>query len=378
MTDEQPTKVLHILKNMQKGGVERFILNQYSILSTQYVDFDIALYGPDKNRNDEEFIKEFESLGGKIIYLPFPNSRFLSFATRFSSTLKNNKYDAIHSHQNLFSGIILLIAKLNGVPIRIAHAHTSKERKRNNIVRTMYTDIMKNLISFSATHFLCASSLAAQYVFKSTTISEFLPNGVNIQPFLEKSKADIKSELKISNGEMVVGHVGSFKPAKNHDFIIKIFSDYQKKHPKTHLILVGDGTEMTNIKRKVDNHNLNDKVHFLGNRSDIPDLMKMFDVFLFPSHFEGLGISLIESQASGVKSIASSSVPRETDIGLNLISFLPLDKPDEWLSEMEKILLTKYSSPTAEIREKTLIAKKFDNTSSANRLLEIYTANNRK
>lgn len=376
MKDEKSVKVLHILKYMQRGGVEQFILNQYKVLSNQSVYFDIALYGPDKHKNDERLIEEFENLGCKIIYLPFPNDHFLFFAKEFSKTMKKYNYDVIHSHQNLFSGVVLSIAKLSNIPKRIAHAHTAKERKKNNAIRKLYTYVMKSLISCSATHFLCASSMAGQFVFKKKTKSEFLPNGIDIKPFLEASKSHVKSELNIEDDAIIIGHVGSFKPSKNHNFLIEIFDAFHKKYSKAHLILVGEGEESACVKQKVDSLNLNDKVHFLGNRNDIAAVINTLDAFLFPSFFEGLGIALIESQAAGVRSIASTNVPRETDIGLKLVSFLPLDKPEEWLKELENYVFSNKETPSAAIRTKCLKEKKFDNISSASRLLDIYTSRN--
>lgn len=96
--------------------------------------------------------------------------------------------------------------------------------------------------------------------------------------------------------------------------------------------MIGAGETVMEINKQIEEYNLSDKVIILSNRTDILILMKIMDVFVFPSITEGLGIALIEAQVSGIRCVASSSVPQEAFI-TNLATPLKLDAPiSEWVS----------------------------------------------
>lgn len=372
MNQSKPIKVLHILKNIQRGGVEQFILNQYKVLAAENVIFDFCLYGPDSNLNDQFMMNEFTKLGSRFLYHSYPNTHFLRFIKELRENLRYGQYDVVHCHQNFFSGAILPIAQIEKVPVRIAHAHTTEERKKTGLKRKIYTQIMRKSILNTSTHLLGASPLANQYVYGKQKDAEYLANGIDLESFTQVSHNDIRSELGLSDSAVLFGHVGSFKPIKNHKFLINIFSDFIKEYQNAYLLLVGEGREQERIKQMVTELNLNDKVLFLDNRQDIPLILKNLNVFLFPSLFEGLGISLIEAQAAGVSSIISPSIPSEADLGLGLVNRVPLEKENCWIITMNRLVKEPPHVPEIKERIIALKSKGFDHFSSAMRLLEIY------
>lgn len=140
----------------------------------------------------------------------------------------------------------------------------------------------------------------------------------------------VRDELKISKSDFVIGHVGRFNPQKNHPFLIDVFKSVHDKNRNSKLLLVGTGNGQRNIREKVDGLGLSDSVFFLGNRGDVNRILQAIDVFLFPSLYEGLPLSIIEAQAAGLPCIISDSVPSEcrvTDLAESLDLNLPID---EW------------------------------------------------
>lgn len=128
-----------------------------------------------------------------------------------------------------------------------------------------------------------------------------------------KKRLQTREKLQLKKDEFVVGHVGRFSPPKNHDFLIDIFYQLKLLHPNSKLLLVGDdrGELANKIKHKVRESGLSDSVIFTGLRKDVTDLMQAMDVFVFPSFYEGMPVTLIEAQASGLPCVISDKVPIE-------------------------------------------------------------------
>ena len=145
-------------------------------------------------------------------------------------------------------------------------------------------------------------------------------------PIIEE-KAKKSLQLK---GKKIIGHVGRFNEQKNHFFLIKIFNEILKSNKEYHLVLIGDGNLKELIEKETVKLDIKNNVHFLGLQENIPFLLQAFDLFLFPSLYEGLPVTLVEAQASGIKVITSSTVTKEVAI-TELITFVDLSKSEkEW------------------------------------------------
>src|SRR5699024_6311805 len=159
-----------------------------------------------------------------------------------------------------------------------------------------------------------------------------VPNGIDIKRFakVNVNKKILLNTLGIVKNSFIVGHVGSFKKQKNHEFLIKVFSAVKNKQSNAHLVLIGVGVLEERIRDLVWELGLQNSVSFLGNREDIPELMSIMDVFLFPSLYEGFGNVLIEAQTVGIKCVASDNIPNDAFV-TNLVTPVSLnDSIDEW------------------------------------------------
>lgn len=365
-------KVLHISKNMGMGGVEQFIMNQFRVLSKMNVVFDFCIYG----KQEDVFEEEIRRLGGRLIKHPLPNDNINTFKKKFIRTLREGNYDAVHSHQNFFSGIILPLAKKEGVKVRIAHAHTTQDMKSGNLIRPLYRRIMRRRILKSATHLLAPSCDASLFLFGENIVREkntiIFPNAIDTEYFLYAQKEyRLRETFNISEKSYLLGHVGTFKPSKNHLFLLEIFSKYKEKYNDGHLILVGDGEKKLEVMNKVKELKLAPFVHFINKTTDIAPIFSELDIFLFPSLYEGLGMTVIEAQACGIPSVITENIPEEVDLKIGLVERASLENLEEWVGKI-KSSLQKGKSTNTDERRKILEEYGYDSIKSANKLLTIY------
>ncbi len=165
----------------------------------------------------------------------------------------------------------------------------------------------------------------------SSSSCMIVKNGIPIEHYHRDSNLakSAKKDLGV-RGRPVFGHVGRFVHDKNHSFLLDVFSGIQAKMPDAILLLTGRGELESNIRKTVKKLNLDGNVHFLGVRNDIPQVLRAMDVFLFPSHQEGLGISFVEAQATGLECIGSTGVPKSA-VCTERATRLPFESTDAWI-----------------------------------------------
>ena len=179
---------------------------------------------------------------------------------------------------------------------------------------------------------LTCSKEATKSLFTKDENVIVLKNGIDIEKF--KFKENIRNEYIKKLGlddKLVYGHVGRFVTPKNHDFLIDLFYEIQKRQDNAVLLLVGTGELKQKIKNKAHNLNIDNKVIFLGFREDINNLLNCMDIFIFPSFYEGLPVSIIEAQTSGLPVFVSNGISDDAKINEN---FYKIDSFDikKWLN----------------------------------------------
>jgi glycosyltransferase involved in cell wall biosynthesis len=358
---------------MDPGGVESWLMQLLRNIEREHLQFDFCTFGPQPGR----YVAEIEKLGGKILRCQRENSLW-SLSRRFRRILRDGKYDVVHSHVHLFSGVLLRWANAEGVPIRIAHSHTSRDDKPDTRLRQYYRRTMKSWIHRHATFGLAVSRPAAEELFGENWQADVrfrvLHCGIDLQPFRDPVVSDeVRSQLGIPANVPVVGHVGRFVPAKNHHFLLEIFSEILKKQPETHFLLIGDGVLLPKIRAQADVMGLSAKIHFAGVRTDVPRLMRgAMDVLVFPSSWEGLPITLIEAQASGLRCIVSEEVTDEANVLADQFTRLPsFRSPQEWAVETVNALQQKRIQAGQAL--KAISQSDFCIQRSSSTLLSLYT-----
>ena len=328
MEGQQPIRVAHIVGKMVGGGVEAFIMNYYRNIDRTKVQFDFIIDSDSKVVPREEI----ENMGGKIIEIP-PYQKIFSYIKELKKILNENKYKIVHSHLNSLSVFPLFAAYLAKVPVRIAHSHstTNKREWKKNIVK----NILKPFSKVFATHYFACSEHAAKWLFGDKALKsgevKIIHNAIDLKKFesTEKIRERVRKSLNIEN-KFVLGHVGRFVEQKNHLFLIEIFNEVYKENNNAVLLLIGEGPLEEKIKEKINEMKLQNCVYFLGIRNDVNELMQAMDVFVFPSLYEGLGIVVVEAQCLKLNIVCSTEVPKEVDFS-NRICFVDLNQNvDVW------------------------------------------------
>lgn len=323
-------KVLNILPALNFcGGIESYAMSYYRHINRKKIQFDFITH------TDLEcsFQKEIESYGGVIYKFPVFTIKNLSLIYKMIDKLlfEHNEYKVIHCHMSNAAFIYFYLAKKHGIKIRILHSHNSKYADTfSHSIRNYPLVWLGNLYT---TDRLACSKLAGDFLFGKNKY-EIVKNAIDTTRFSfnQYTRKRMRKEYCIED-KFVIGHIGRFVPQKNHKFIISLFKDLLKKNNRYVLCLVGDGPLLPEIKQSV--NEIKKNVIFCGVKENVEDFYNMFDVFILPSIYEGLGIVNVEAQCTGVKVIASEFVPREVKVTEN-IQFLPLIK-DKWIKQIEQL-----------------------------------------
>ena len=320
-------------------------MNYYRNIDKTKIQFDFIC---DNDSTDIPY-EEIESMGGRVFLIP-PYQKVFDYQKELRKLLKENQYKIIHSHINTLSVFPLYAAKKVGVPIRIAHSHstTNKQEWKKNLLKQILRPFSK---LFANTYFAC-TKYAGDWLFGTKTNTYILNNAIDLDKYKynEEIRKKIREELHIKEDALVVGHIGRFVAQKNHNFLIDLFNEYQKHNNDSLLLLVGQGPLKEEIESKVKNLNIENKVLFLGQRSDANKLYQAFDIFLLPSIYEGLGMVLIEAQTSDLPCIASTEVPIIAKVTNNL-EFIDLNNKEDWLNKLKEISINNRKDKTKEVKQ---------------------------
>jgi len=366
-------RVLQYVRVLDNGGIEKLIFSLLENTDRSKVNYDFLLTRNQKEAYEDE-IKKYNSK--KIVVKGKSKGSIISrYSYSYRSLYKyfcSCPYKIVHfqSVGTSFGGALaILAAKRAGIPVRIVHAHSADSKM--NIIRRINVIFGQYLNRKWGTHFMACSDKAAQFSFgkkyKKHCKVEILKNGINIDKFKYDPviRDEVKKEFDLE-GKFVIGAIGRLSPEKNHIFMLEVLKEVVKIRKDAVLLIVGS-TSATHeeyekrIKHLIENSGLNDHVIFAGERNDAYRLYNAFDVYLFPSLWEGLGIVAIEAQANGLPVIASTVVPHEAKLTSNFHYISLKDNATIWanticqdcnnrVDEHEKIVLAGYDISDSSLR----------------------------
>ena len=257
---------------------------------------------------------------------------------------KENNYKIVHSHISTLSVFPLRIAKKAGVPIRIAHSHSTSNKKEWK--RNLIKNILRPFSKVYANQFFACSELSGRWLFGEKAFKnnkiKIINNAIDLEKFKfnKEIRNKIREKLNILEDTVLIGHIGRFVTQKNHEFLIEVFNDIYKGRKNSKLILIGQGNLKKKIVKKVEELGLKDNVIFTGQINNVSDYYNAMDIFILPSLYEGLPVVGIEAQANGLLCEFSTDMTKETKV-LNTTRFISLkETPENWA----KIILEDYKN----------------------------------
>lgn len=296
----EPIRVLHVIAGMGSGGAESFLMNMCRHMDREKVQFDFLL-----RSRENIYADELEAMGCRVYYTDSFPRHWLRNRRQTEKILKQNPYRIIHVHANALLYVTpLTLAKKLGVPCRIMHSHsTFMLYSKARIIH----DYNKRRIHEIATDCFACAEKSGEWMFGDRF--QVINNAIDIERFRfdQSAREQIRREFSIPADAFVVGHVGRFWPEKNHAFLVKVFSGVLRQKPDARLILVGEGALESQIRELARELGVIDRVVFAGVRKDVNKVLSAFDVFAFPSVYEGLSVVSLEAQANGLPLICSEA-----------------------------------------------------------------------
>ena len=382
----EAVRVLHVLGNTNLGGAESRIMDLYRHTDRNRVQFDFLVHSGEEGFYE----KEIRELGGRIFRVPrFRIYNYFSYRKALKEFFqKHHEFALVQGHMTSTAAIYLPIAKKAGVKKTAAHARSAGVDK--GLKGTMTRFLRRNLADKADYLFTC-SELAGISVYGEKAVQEgktiFIPNAIDCAGFTfdpEKRKK-MREELGLTDA-IIIGHVGRFHYAKNHEYLLRVFAELCRMSAgaggstaetgadqKYHLILLGEGPLMEDTRKLAEELCVADRVHFLGNHKNIADYYQAMDYFVYPSRYEGMPGTIVEAQASGLPCLMSDTICREV-IATELVETMSIEEePKVWAEELQRRIDALVSKQ--ENREKyaaKMAAAGFDVQAQAERMMRFY------
>ena len=364
-------RVLQVVTQMNRGGMENRLMDIYRNLDRERIQFDFYTLRREPGQFDEEIL----SLGGRVYYNdPFSTARVFSIPQRFEAFFREHpEYSVCHAHMNQWCAPILEGARRAGVAVRVAHARTALA---GHSVSICVKNLIRNLYAESPTHRFAVSEKAALWLYGKRRVSrrlcEVWPNAIEAEKFLfdAEKRATLRKSLGLAD-EFVVLHVGNLRRVKNHDFLFAVFAEILKEEPSSHLLLAGGGEREAELKELAKTLGIFERVHFLGSRSDVPELLSCADAFVFPSFYEGLPGAVLEAQAASLPCFISDTIAPEVQLSEDVKMLSIGEEPRVWASA---VLSTRAHARGRACARTLFCETGYDVASLAARLTEFYLA----
>ncbi len=324
-------KILHVIGALDPGGAEMWLRTL-----AKYRPSDVKMAVCCTSGRPGAMANEFRQLGVPVMVMSLKKTHMIT--RTFRKILLEGAYDVVHSHVWEFSGLLLRIAARYGVPVRVAHSHNTNSKHPLTIRRRIYSALMHRWLRKHATHCLACSSEAGSALFGETP-GGGIPNKtlyccIDIESFAQSSTvAPLGGKLGFTQDAIVVGNVGNLRRQKNHGFLIDIADRVVARDTRYHFVVAGDGPLREELETMIAARKLENNVHLLGRRNDVPGLMMhAFACLLFPSLYEGMPLVLVEAGACGLRCVCSDSITSEAmEWQGKLYTRLSLDAaPESW------------------------------------------------
>lgn len=324
----EPIRVLHVLGGLNRGGAETMVMNLYREIDRTQIQFDFIIH-TDKH---QEYYDDIIGLGGRIYTMPkFDGKNIFKLKSIWNKFFKDHpEYKILHSHVRSYASLFFPIAKKYGVKT-IIHSHSTNEGKG---ISRIIKRIMEYPLRHQADYLMACSREAGKWLYGEKACRKnnyiFLPNAIDTDKYcFSKETAETYRKIFGLHGKFVLGHVGRFHEAKNHMFLLNIFAKVLEKRSDAMLLLVGDGELRSEIEYKIQELGIENQVVLTGSREDVPQLLQAMDIFVFPSRWEGLPVTVVEAQAAGLPCLISDKITTDVDLSA-LVNRLPIDDSNIW------------------------------------------------
>lgn len=368
------SKVLEVnVDDLYSGGVFSLLKNVI-INCDSTINIDIAALEKFEKKENLDILAEHNC---KVHYVGCTGNKILKqlkIYKNLKSLIETETYDCIHIHADVSNKLLIsgLAAKRAGARKIILHSHASGVDGKYRKMKLLIHKVCRCFLKYIGTDFVACSDLAAFWMFKNISLNHItiINNGVDLEKFRfnVEMRYEMRKKLNIRDNELVIGHVGRFAYQKNHEYLVTLFSALKLIRPDAKLLLIGEGPYKNYIDQMVCKEHLQNSVIFYGTSNQVYNLFQAMDIFVLPSHFEGLPIVGVEAQAAGLPVIFSDQITREAKL-IEAVEYLPITSESigDWIETIEKFSSYKRKDTYNELK-----AKKFDIQDTIISFLKLY------
>ena len=308
--NEVRTKVLIIAASLHIGGAEKVARDIALYADPRRYECHYVVFGDRVGDYEQQLLEK----GCTIFHLAEPSESYPQFLKSMRKLLKEHRYDVVHAHNMFNCGLTMLMARLAGVPVRIAHSHSALATG-GGLVKKIYESVMRTLILTCSTDLVGCGVKAGQRLFGEKVFAKrgnLILNGIDVAAFAydENKRSAIRAELGVGD-RFVLGHSGHLAEVKNQSFLLDLMPPVLEKKPDALLLMLGEGPDRPMLEQKIRDMNLQDHVIMTGNVTNVADYLSAMDVYVFPSLYEGLPLSILEVQVNGLPCVISDGVPED-------------------------------------------------------------------
>lgn len=364
MKNKMPKAKILIINTVdfQLNGISSVIMNYYVNMNKSGLKIDFVAI----SEVNEKYKREIIGNNSRIYILPRKKNS-IKYQFQLMQLLIKNDYDIVHIHGNSATMLVDVIpcklARINNI---IVHSHNTT---CNHVI---IHQILKPFFSKTYSLGLACGEESGKWLYGNRQF-QILKNGIEINKYKYNVATRKEYRDKIAAGEkIVIGHVGNFVEQKNHFFLLDVFFEILKQNQNYILMLIGDGPLIDQIKSKAQSLNMQDSIIFIGKTLEVEKYLQAMDLFVLPSLFEGLPVSLIEALASGLPCVVSNQITKEVDLA-GTFHYIDIGNPTLWKNEILQLNIDETLREQNSLNWcKIIIEKKYDIKSNTEMLRKIY------
>lgn len=370
----EPIRVLHNIASLHFGGAQAFLMNVYNNIDREKVQFDFVVTPEEK----KDLYEQVEQMGGRVFVCPkYTGKNHFAYCRWWNVFFEEHpEYHVIHGHVRSTASIYLKIAQKHGL-VTIAHSHSTSN---GSGISAIVKNIMQLPIRYTADYLFACSDKAGKWLYGEKATKQLnyrmIPNGVDLKRFAfhEEKRRQMRNQLKITEDTFVLGHIGRITVPKNHQFLVELFAAYHKENPQSRLLLVGDGELFEAVQQQCTQLGIREAVIMVGSKTNTEDYYQAMDLFVFPSLWEGLPVSVVEAQANGLSCLLSDVITRDVDL-TDQVKYLSLNEKSRWINEIARACPKLRTAASPENRRKL---QPFDASVVAKQLQDFYLEQNER
>lgn len=343
-------KVLEICAKLNIGGAQA-VAASIAKYAPEDMMFVYVVFGDDVGEYEADIIAK----GNCVVHIPSPAKGKLKFFRNLMRIMKAEKFDVVHCHTMYSCGTVMLAARLCGIKGKISHSHTAKDEAKQSLYRKLYKKLMRFFTRSCGTEWLSCGLDAGNELYGEKLFSKggvIIKNGIDISRYAysEENSKRIKEKYNVSD-KFIIGHVGHYVNVKNQAFLIEMLPEIVKRKPNAVLMMFGEGENRAMLESLIKEKNMKEHARLMGNVNNINEVLSAFDIFAFPSLYEGTPLSLIEAQANGVPCLISDRIPDDACL-TDLITKLPIENSECWIEHISSAKRNNPKTYAAAVREK--------------------------